>query len=340
MKKLRVMLLMHKALIPPDSVKDVTDLESVPWKTEYDVAKSLKKLGHEVHIVGIDFELSELREAIEEIRPEVVFNLLVEFQEMPSYDQYIVGYLEMMKIPYTGCNPRGLMLANDKPLSKKILKYHRLPTPNFFVVAKGHRPRLPTRMSFPMIVKSSIEEASLGISQSSIVHNEKSLQERVQFIHEKIETDALVESYIEGRELYVGVLGNQNLTALPVWELDLQTLSKHGEGIATSRVKWNEAYRKKHKIRSHEAKGLGAAEVLEIQKICKRVYKRLGLNGYARIDLRLADDGQVYVIEANPNPGIAKGEEFTKSAEKSGLSYEEMNQKLLSLGLSWFKNRR
>lgn len=339
MKKLRVLVLVHASLIPP-AQSSQKESENAPWKTEYDVVQSLKRLGHEVSVVGLDYDLGVLRKAIFEFKPQIVYNLLVEFQDMPGYEQHIVSYLELVKVPYTGCNPRGLMLSSDKALCKKILSYHRIPNPKFFVIPKRHRISLPKHMSYPMIVKSLVEEASLGISQSSVVRNEKALRERVEFIHESIGTDAIVESYIEGREFYVGILGNRQLTVLPVWELDLGDLPEQGEAIATSRVKWSEKYRKKYGIRSRVARNLPETEARRIQEVCRRVYRRLGLTGYARIDLRFAEDGGVYVLEANPNPNIAMGEEFPDSAEKSGLSYDPLNQRILNLGLSWFKSRR
>ena len=172
-----------------------------------------------------------------------------------------------------------------------------------------------------------------------MVRSESTLLERVQFIHESIGTDAIVESYVEGREFYVGLLGNVQLTALPIWELNLSDLPDQAETIATSRVKWSEKYRKKYKIRSKLAKDLSESEVSKIQDVCKEVYRRLGLNGCARIDLRYTADKEIYVIEANPNPGIARGEEFPDSAKVGGIEYDELNGKLLSLGFSWFKNR-
>ena len=163
MKK-RVMLLVHSSLIPPDEVKKNQVTESTEWKTEYDVAKSLEVLGHDVKLVGLDYDLGVLKTAISEFKPHIVYNLLVEFQDMPGYHHNVVAFLELMKIPYTGCNPRVLMLAADKALSKKILRYHSIPTPDFFVVPKGNKAKLPGDMNYPLIVKSLIEEASLGIS--------------------------------------------------------------------------------------------------------------------------------------------------------------------------------
>ena len=167
-------------------------------------------------------------------------------------------------------------------------------------------------------MKSLTQEASIGISQASVVDSDEKLKERVAFIHESIGTAAIVEQYIEGRELYVGILGNQTLQALPVWELFFTNMPEGAKRIATDRVKWSVKYQKKYGIDSGPAKDLPEAQADEIQHLCKRAYRALELSGYARIDLRLDEAGNAWVIEANPNPQIAKGEDFAASAEKAG----------------------
>ena len=162
---------------------------------------------HQVRIVGLREELAPLREAIDEWRPHVVFNLLEEFKDRIVYDAHIVGYLELKGVAYTGCNPRGLVLARDKALSKKILHYHRIRTPRFHVFPQGRKFRLPPRLKYPVIVKSLVAEGSEGIAQRSIVTNDAALEERVDFIHATVKTDAIAEQYIEGREVYAGGAG-------------------------------------------------------------------------------------------------------------------------------------
>jgi len=251
------------------------------------------------------------------------------------YDQNVVSYLELSGVPYTGCNPRGLMLARDKPLAKKILHYHRIAIPEFITVPVGRSVKRPKELSFPLFVKSVSEEASRGISQASIVDDDNKLQERVAFIHERVGTGALIERYIDGRELYVGVLGNRRVQIFPVWELDLSKMPDEARRIATERVKWSRAYQTKYGIRSGEAQGLPEGATEKIKEIARRTYSILGLSGYARIDLRLDPAGELYVLEANPNPQIAKSEDFADSAERAGLSYEALLQRILGLGLRW-----
>ena len=203
------------------------------------------------------------------------------------------------------------------------------------VVPQGRTVKRPKWLSFPLIVKSVTEEASLGISQASIVQDDDKLKERVEFIHTSIGTGALIEQYIEGRELYVGVLGNGHVHVLPVWELMMDKLPDDARRIATERVKWSRAYQDKYGIRSGEARYLPEGKAEEIQHLAKRVYRVLGLSGYARIDVRMDAEGHVYVLEANPNPQIAHDEDFADSAEKAGYAYKDLLQELLHIGLRW-----
>jgi D-alanine-D-alanine ligase len=240
-----------------------------------------------------------------------------------------------LKLAYTGCNPRGLLMARDKSLSKKLLAYHRIPVPDFEVFRIGRPIRRPKRLSFPLIVKSLTQEASIGISQASVVDSDEKLKERVTFIHDSIRTAAIAEQYVEGREIYVGILGNQTLQAMPVWELFFTNMPDGAKRIATDRVKWSVKYQNKYGIDSGPARELPDAQAEGIQHLCKRAFRALELSGYARIDLRLEDNGAVWVLEANPNPQIAKGEDFAASAEKMGLSYETVLQRIINLGLRW-----
>ena len=334
MKRLRILVLMHEDLVPPDPLngQDVTGAE---WKTEYDVVSTLRKLGHDVKPLGVKSDLGVLRSAIEDWKPHIAFNLLEEFDGVAVYDQNVVSYLELLHVPYTGCNPRGLMLARDKVLSKKLFSFHRIPFPDFMVVPQGRTIKRPKWLSFPLIVKSVTEEASLGISQASIVLDDDKLKERVEFIHASVGTGALIEQYIEGRELYVGVMGNGHVRVLPVWELIMDQLPDDARRIATERVKWSRTYQDKYGIRSGEARNLPEGKSEEIQHLAKRVYRALGLSGYARIDVRMDAEGHVYVLEANPNPQIAHDEDFSDSAEKAGYIYKDLLQELLNIGLRW-----
>ncbi len=335
MKKLRVLVLMHEDLVPPESIEGLSAKEVAPYKSEYDVSAGLQNIGHEVRPLGLSSDLGVLRSAIVEWQPDIMFNLLEEFHGVAVYDQHVVGYLELMRKPYTGCNPRGLMLAHDKALTKKILSYHRIRVPDFAVFPIGHVVKRPSRLKFPLLVKSVSEEGSVGIAQASVVHNDEKLKERVEFIHAQTSTDAIAEEFIEGRELYVGVMGNQRLETFPTWEMFFRNMPEDNIRIATAKVKWDQEYQKKHGIDTGPAENLDPAIGAQIARLCKRVYRTLNLSGYARMDLRLTPDGHVYLLEANPNPNLEYGEDFSESAEKAGLSYEKVLSRILSLGLNY-----
>ena len=338
MKPLRILALMHEDLVPPeDAAGNVVDVD---WKMEFDVTTTLRNLGHEVHNLGVGGDLGVIRKAIDERKPHIVLNLLEHFHGVSVFDQNVVSYLELLRVPYTGCNPRGLMLARDKGLSKKLLAYHRIPVPEFAVYPIGRaKVGRPKRLQFPLIVKSLTREASAGISQASVVEDDEKLAERVRFMHDTFGTDAIVERYIDGRELYVGVIGNQRLRVFPVWELLFTKMPDELWHIATDRVKWSRVYQQKRGIRTAAARNLPEGMAERIQHLCRRIYRTLDLSGYARIDLRLDGQGKVYVLEANPNPQLAYGEDFAESADRAGISYPDLLQQIVNLGLRWRPDR-
>ncbi len=339
MKRQRVLVLVHKHLVPPADTTGM-DVVHAEWKTEFDVISTLEEMGHDVRPLGIQDELNPIRQAIDEWKPTIVFNLLEAFDNVNLFDQNVVSYLELLRIPYTGCSPRGLLLARDKSLSKKLLAYHRIPVPEFWVFRRGQQLKVPKRLQFPVIVKSLTQQASIGISQASVVSDEEKLRRRVEFVHNSVGTNAIVERYIDGRELYVGVLGNQRLQVFPVWEMHFQKMVEGDNWpIATERVKWSTKYQQRHGIMTAKAADLPDGLEASITKMAKRVYRSLELSGYARIDLRLDREGRIYVLEANPNPQIAYGEDFAESAEHGGLSYEELLNRILMLGLQWRPER-
>src|SRR3954453_7470808 len=263
--KLRVVALVHRHLIPPATIEEGTDITAAPWRTEYDVVSTLTTMGHAVQVLGVHDDLGEIRRLVTEWKPHIAFNLLEGCVDIVSFDQNVVSHLELLKLPYTGCNPRGLLLARDKSLSKKLLSYHRIPVPESEVMRIGRPIRRARRLRFPLIVKSLTQEASIGISQASVVDSDEKLKERVLFIHQSIGTAALVEQYVEGRELYVGIVGNQTLQSLPVWELYFNNLPEGAKRIATDRVKWSVKYQQKYGIDSGPARELPEAVCDRIQ---------------------------------------------------------------------------
>jgi D-alanine-D-alanine ligase len=333
-RPLRVLMLVHWSLVPPEDLK--RDDERYPkYRTEFDVKEALAALGHEVRILGIHDDLTPIRKLIEEWKPHIAFNLLEDFAGNSALDHYVVSFLEMAGLPYTGCNPRGMLLARDKALSKKLLAFHRIRVPDFVVFPYGRKLTRAPRLAYPVIVKSLIEEGSVGIARASVVENEQGLRERVALIHEKFKGDAIAEQYIEGRELYVTVIGNLRLQVLPVRELVFGNTGNGEPHVATYKVKWDENYRQRRGIEYQFARDLPEGAAKKLEHLAKRVYRNLDLSGYARLDLRLTAQGELYVLEANPNAGIARDEDVSQSAIKAGYRYEDFLQRLLDLGLSW-----
>jgi D-alanine-D-alanine ligase len=335
MKRLRILVVVHASLVPPETLEGRTEKEIEEWRTEYDVISTLRAHGHEVRCLGVLDSLTELRASIADWKPDIVFNLLEEFNGIVTYDQHVVAFLELLRQPYTGCNPRGLLLSRDKPLCKQLLAYHRVPTPVFSVARKGVKFRVPRRARFPLFVKSTTEDASLGIAQASVVDDAASLRERVLFVHEQLGSDALVEEYIEGRELYVGVLGNERLTRLPVWEMVFGSMPGNLPAIATRKVKWDKSYQEKYGITTRAAVDLPPPVLAKLDRLSRRIYRSLGLSGYARMDFRVRADGSVFVLEANANPNLAAAEDFAESARAGGSPYDELLERILALGLAY-----
>jgi len=335
MKTQRALVVVHASLVPPESLEGHEDKEIDEWRTEYDVVSTLKAAGHTVRCIGVLDSLTELRAAIADWKPDVVFNLLEEFDGIGTYDQHVVAFLELLRQPYTGCNPRGLMLSRDKSLCKQLLAFHRVPTPQFAVFRRGARFRTPRRIKFPLFVKSTVEDASLGIAQASVVEDAARLKERVEFVHEQIKSDALVEEFIEGRELYVGVMGNDRLTRLPVWEMVFGSMPDTLAAIATRKVKWDKRYQQRYGITTLAAADLPAGIEARLDRLSRRIYRALGMSGYGRMDFRVTPSGDIYMLEANANPNLEAAEDFAESARAAGIDYRELLERLMTLGLGY-----
>src|SRR5246127_521110 len=335
MRQLRTLVVVHKSLVPPESLEGHTDKEIEEWRTEYDVIATLRKLKHDVRCLGVLDSLTELRSAIAEWQPDIVFNLLEEFDGIVTYDQHVVAFLELMRQPYAGCNPRGLLLSRDKSLSKQLLAFHRIATPQFAVFRRGARFHVPKKLRFPLFVKSTVEDASLGIAQASVVEDAARLRERIAFVHEQIKSDALVEEYIAGRELYVGVMGNERLTRLPVWEMGFGSLPDSLPPLPPRKGEGDQRYQAKYGITTHAALDLPAQVLTVLDRLSRRIYRALGMSGYARMDFRVTPQGQGDVLEANANPNLEAAEDFAESARAAGSPYGELLERLMDLGLKY-----
>lgn len=334
LKPMCILALMHEDLVPPDSIEGLTQEQIHPWKMEYDVKVSLEQMGHAVHPVGIYGDLSVLRDAIDRIGPDIVFNMMEEFDGQPLFDQHLVSYLELNRVRYTGCNPRGLTLSHDKALSKQILAHHRIPVPAFGVFRPGRRVRRSAKLPFPLLVKSLVDEGSVGISRASVVDDDAALAERVELIHRRTGRPAIAEQYIAGREIYMSLVGNERIQTFTPWEMFMHKLPEGVPNIATSKLKWSYAHQEQIGLETRPAE-LTTEEQRRLAALSKRIYRALFLSGYARLDFRMTPEGKFYLLEANPNPCLAYGEDFAEAVEKGGMDYATLLDTILRNGLNY-----
>ena len=337
-KKLRVIMLADEKLLPAGELKDFSEKQRELRKTEFDVRDAIEALGHEVFSIGVSDDLATIRGAIDAHKPHVAFNLVEEFGGVGHFDQHVVSYLELRKQAYTGCNPRGLTLARDKALTKKILAYHGLKVPEFAIFPRRRATRRPEGLAFPLFVKSLTEEGSAGISGASIVHDDEKLKERVEFIHRTTDSTAIAEQFIEGREIYVGVMGNDRVTALPAWEFAMTKKEDGAPLIASDRAKWDPEYQRQVGLKTGPAR-LPKKTQAKLADLSKQIYRLLGMSGYARLDFRVDAEGDAYLLEANPNPQIAKDEDFALSAKYIGMDYTELIEQLMHFGMNYVPGR-
>jgi D-alanine-D-alanine ligase len=329
-KRLKITGLADEAEVPANDPEFMTEPKRPI--TEYHVFNALRRLGHEVSVLGAGENISSIIESLMEQSPNLVFNLTEHIGGDRRFDKNIAALLEMLRIPFTGAGTTGLLLSRDKRLCKQLLSLYKIRVPRFIFLPLNKAICLPKSLHIPLVVKPAFEDSSEGISNASKVENEKTLKERVQFIHERWKQAAIAEEYIEGMELYVGVLGNKQLSVLPIRACYFDFDGNGGPSLATYRVKWNPEYRKKWNVRFGPA-DLDPHIVKNIERVCKKVYRVLQLRDYGRIDLRLTADEKIVVLEANSNPDLAYGEEIAEAAEARGISYENLIQRIVSAAL-------
>jgi D-alanine-D-alanine ligase len=339
MRKKKKVLLTFDSPFRPEAGDDFKqELLDPDWKTERDVFKALTENGYDVSLLGLHDDIMALPREVERAGPDVIFNLTEVFKNKASLDKNVAWLFEILDVPYTGASPDGMLICNNKALSKKILTFHRIKVPDFYCFARNHRIKPPKRLDFPLIIKPLCEEASRGISQSSVVDNVDALVDRVKYIHDKMGFDAIVEEYIDGREIYIGVLGNGRITVMPPVEMKFGQVPEDEPRIATYKAKWDNEYRKRWGIKNVLVGRLPEGMEKRISDICRRAYKALNLRGYARFDLRVTSDFKIYVLEANANPCLAKDEDFAQAAQKAGFYYNKLIQKIVNLAFNRDKN--
>jgi len=310
------------------------EVEEKAEEAEYDVARALMAGGHDVLMIGIGDDVAPLLAKLADFQPKLVFNGCEGFRKNARHEYAIAALLDMYGYRYTGSSPTALLVARNKSLTKKILAYHGIRVPAFAEFKEGDKLVRPSELRFPLIVKPLLEDASIGIAQASVVEDDPSLAQRVEFIHTKYHQAAIVEELVEGREVYVGLLGNDDLQVLPLTEMTFGEPEMGEHRIATYKAKWDEDYRKKKKIKNVFAKGVTDELTRRIGEICSTAFHALWLQDYGRVDVRLAHDNEVYVLEVNPNPFIAAEHELAEAAEKAGLKYNAFIQRIVDEALA------
>jgi D-alanine-D-alanine ligase len=331
-KKTRLLVLFDTDGEPPASQDYRKQIESTD-EAEFDIARALIAKGHQVRMFGFRDNLDQLIAGLRAEPADVIFNLAERFRGQSALDYTVTAVLDMLDLPYTGASSEGLMLARDKALTKKVFAYQGIRIPHFMVCQRGSPVQRPSDLRFPLIVKPLDEDASVGIAQASVVRDDDALKERVTFIHERIKTDAIVEEFIAGRELYIGVMGNDPPVALPPIEMVFGNDSTVESRIATFKAKWSVRYREGRGIQNMIAENLSDEVRQRLAEVALRAYEAAGLRDYGRIDVRLAHDDAIYVVEANPNPYLAEGEDLAWAAEEGGHLYPEFIEKIAEMAI-------
>lgn len=297
-----------------------------------EIFEALESLGHEPSYYLLDGDEKSLM-ALSKYDASLFFNIVESYAGDDNKEMHVAAYLELLGKLYTGSDPQAMYVAQDKGLAKKIFGFHGIRTPDFATCYRGELDHCQD-IGFPLIVKPISEDGSIGIDKDSVVKTVKELMERIHYVQEEFDSPAIIEEYIEGREIYAGILGNQNPEVLPLIELDLSRLPADMPKVAGTEVKWekdSEAYRV---TKSAPVEDLKDETVELLNSTALAAYRALRLRDYARIDMRLTNKGEVYVIEANPNPWLSSSSEFYMSAKKSGRSYAELIGEIVELALT------
>jgi len=303
-----------------------------PASAEYDVVGALRALGHKVRIVPMHDDLTEITQNLSENRPDIVFNLTELYRWERRLDANVAALLEMLDIPFTGSGPIGLMLCRNKALSKHLLTARRIRVPDFLVIPPSRRIIVPKAVHFPLVVKPLYTDGSEGIANASLVRTPDELRERAIMVHTRFHQAAIAEQYVEGHELYAPVLGNARLRVLPPREIRFGQTDPRAPVLATYKVKWDKDYQQRWGI------GYGFAQLdheaaRAVARISRKAFRILQLHDYGRVDMRLTDDGRLYVLEVNPNPNLARDDEVGEAAVRAGLPYHVLIDRILRMAL-------
>ena len=314
------------------------------WKTdepdmEYQIAHALCERGHEIRLIGVRDDLQYLVRSLDEWKPDLVFNGAEAFKGNEALEYLLPGLLEAEGYHYTGAPPLALQVTRNKAISKKVLTYFGIQVPGFTSYRLQEKVETAPDLRFPLFVKPLQTDGSAGIAQASVVQDVASLADRVAFIQERFGQGAIAEEFVDGRELYVGVIGNDDsLEILPIIEMVFdKRKTRPEERIATQSAKWDEAYRDRKGIRNVLARPISKAVRARIEETCRTAYRALWLRDYARLDLRLTPDGQVWVLEANANPFISYGHDMANAAAKAGMEYYDFIQRIVDAAIARYE---
>ncbi|MBC62637.1 MAG: hypothetical protein CMP11_09315 [Zetaproteobacteria bacterium] len=302
------------------------------WRDELDVIRVLKSFGHTVQVFGIYNDIYEFVDFVRKEKPDIVFNLCETFCHDRLYEADLASLCKLMGLSYTGSDPLSLHICKNKALQKEILSFHKIKIPQFTIASNKSKEKDFSHLTYPLIVKPLCQEASEGISQSSYVSSQESCMKRVEYLYSRFKVHSIVEEFIEGRELYIALIGGSRVSSFNPVELVFSKYPQGKPNIATYHAKWDNHYRKRWGI-SAVASSLEKSLKNKVRCYSKKIYKTLGLSGYVRFDLRLRENGDIYFIEANPNPSIAKSDDFAKSVTTAGTSYEALIERILNQAL-------
>ena len=332
---MKILLLFDVARpVPPDAAWSAETFLKEDKTAEANVLTSLLNLKHDVVTMAVFDNVPGVVDKVRSFAPDVVFNQCESFFDNRALEPNIPALLDLMKVPYTGSGPDALLLCKDKALAKVVLSHHRVRVPRFVVSHHKSPLRRLQQFGYPAFVKPIGQESSDGIAKASFVRDAQEAIERLHFLHQKFNSDAMIEEYIEGRELSVGVVGNRRRVVLPPRELFFENVPEDEPKFATSHAKWNDAYRKRWGITNGPAADLPEGIGKNLRKLAHNIYAWLRIRGFGRIDLRLSSRNELFVIEANPNPSLAMEDDFAQSAQAEGMPYDQLIQEILNAALA------
>jgi D-alanine-D-alanine ligase len=300
------------------------------------VASALRKSGHKASILGVHGDVRKLIQGLQRRKPDLVFNMMEMWGEAVWGDMSVAGLLDLLALRYTGSGPGELYLGQDKALAKKLLAFEGILYPRFAVFSPRAGFETGGNLRMPLFVKPLRMDSSIGIDSKALVNDARALMKRVSTIHEDLDDSALAEEYIEGREFYVGILGNEDATALPPVEVDFSGLPEGAPKVLDSKAKWEEGTKEYEGTRSVIAEIPDELRA-RLQKVSLDAYRALRVRDYGRVDLRLTETGEIYVLEVNASCYLEKSSEFAMAAKAAGIEYVEVIERIVQCAMERYQ---